>query len=820
MGHCCVYYKNNTPETTTVTERNIILDLKKQQRNEYTKKIKQFINKNIENLKKKESFIKKTSKSLYTKQITDPFFENNYYQQKFISKLKNIKNDKKKFFKELFPDEKALTLNSLDHLKEILANYYNDDIYDNKINFYKNFVMSIQETEKVKKAYVKKAPRKSLNTNFLNFMAKNSAGSLFENPTVFSGFGALNFGDINLSKEQKYIRKDIEVLFKYCFNIEKLPKFEICKKRSKILSLIDDNKKFKQLNISNEFRHFIKTLYYIILLKKLNCLSDTGHNKFYKINKKHKNNINNISNQNIDFSDCSEEDVLSKQLQKDKINIQIPKKKANLKVRSRNRSNFLGTQNSGRMSVMVSKLNTEFSSNNDNSNANTLRATGAFNIGNSKFTSLNTTNTLNMFNSKQVSQEIPKQVTQEIPLISRRKGNKRAIGTVIERNPPLDFKNIKTLDKHAKFYSKLAKKTDEEFYSGQYDNTNYLYAGLGTLIEPDKNTCYTGTFRYGVKDGMGIFYEELPNDNMLIYFIGEFRNNKIKGFGEKINIKKNIFIFKKGLFNEHIFLQGKIKIIKENILKDEIDLINYDGDISRDLFDGFGTLNQKTYGLSEFKTYEFLYEKDYKGEFKNGKENGKGIMRFNSGINQDSYEYSGNFINGLRDGYGVIKYAENYFIQKYEGFFREDKPFTTYGIVYFKSGDTYEGFFNDDYKKDYAGTYSFYDPISKTINESYFGGFLKDSKHGLGKIYYHNSEECRMLNGNFNMGDKQGFFEMNEYKSELIIDKVNDNNKKKRRLTSYNYGDLYEKKIQRNQNKQYILFEQNEIMEKNDISFY
>ena len=109
--------------------------------------------------------------------------------------------------------------------------------------------------------------------------------------------------------------------------------------------------------------------------------------------------------------------------------------------------------------------------------------------------------------------------------------------------------------------------------------------------------------------------------------------------------------------------------------------------------------------------------------------------------------------------------------------------------------------------------------MSKIINESYFGGFLKDIKHGFGRINYQNSEECRMLNGNFNMGDKQGFFEMNEYKSELINENV-DNNGKKRRLTSLNYGELYKHRILKKQNKKYILFEENEVMEKNDISFY
>ena len=184
-------------------------------------------------------------------------------------------------------------------------------------------------------------------------------------------------------------------------------------------------------------------------------------------------------------------------------------------------------------------------------------------------------------------------------------------------------------------------------------------------------------------------------------------------------------------------------------------------------------------------------------------------------MHNESYQYNGHFVDGVRDGYGIITYPENFFIQKYEGFFKEDKPFCTYGIVYFKSGDKYEGFFNNNYQKNDIGEYSFFDPVSKIINETYFGGFMNDDKHGLGKIILEKKDCTKLMVGPFQLGDKHGHFEMNEYRNEMV--KIKRNNIKRRRLTNWTLGDMYENEIQRIQKKTYILFEGNDIMEKSDI---
>ena len=113
------------------------------------------------------------------------------------------------------------------------------------------------------------------------------------------------------------------------------------------------------------------------------------------------------------------------------------------------------------------------------------------------------------------------------------------------------------------------------------------------------------------------------------------------------------------------------------------------------------------------------------------------------------------------------------------------------------------------------GNYSFFDPIS---NVNYFGGFFNDAKQGLGRIYSQNKEDSKLLKGIFYNGDKQDFFEKMNIRLKWKK-KINPNSRRKR-MSIWSFGKLeitYGKK----QCKSYILFEQNEITEKNEnISLY
>lgn len=202
-----------------------------------------------------------------------------------------------------------------------------------------------------------------------------------------------------------------------------------------------------------------------------------------------------------------------------------------------------------------------------------------------------------------------------------------------------------------------------------------------------------------------------------------------------------------------------------------------------------------------------------------GKKNGKGKEIFNKiGENIKNYEYEGNFYNGLKEGYGIINYEKNNFVTKYEGFFVKDKAFQKYGIVYFKSGDIYEGFFENNLKN-YTGLYSFYDSKNRKIIEHYFGGFLNDSKNGIGKTFVE-EKEGKIFIGSYKRGEKEGQF-------VKIIFKNNEKIKKRRRglnnntllIENVNNNNKRDELLPKLELKSYPVYEENEIIDIND-NFY
>jgi len=156
----------------------------------------------------------------------------------------------------------------------------------------------------------------------------------------------------------------------------------------------------------------------------------------------------------------------------------------------------------------------------------------------------------------------------------------------------------------------------------------------------------------------------------------------------------------------------------------------------------------------------------YTGQFKDGKPEGKGIMKY------DDYTYDGSFKNGLEDGKGMIIYRngakENVFYNKgtkvkpdekilaadwkglegqsdecikgncitgfgtvqfpsgnkYVGNFVNRKKHGS-GIFYFSNGDQFEGTFKDDLKDN--GTYIFsngYSYTGKFLNDNFYNGIF------------------------------------------------------------------------------------------------
>jgi hypothetical protein len=95
----------------------------------------------------------------------------------------------------------------------------------------------------------------------------------------------------------------------------------------------------------------------------------------------------------------------------------------------------------------------------------------------------------------------------------------------------------------------------------------------------------------------------------------------------------------------------------------------------------------------------------YKGEYKNGKRNGKGVFKF-----VDGSEYDGEWKDGIINGKGVYKYASG---DEYNGEWK-DKERNGKGIITFADGSKIIGEFQNNLVVE--GKYKCYDRKGKSIS--------------------------------------------------------------------------------------------------------
>ena len=164
-----------------------------------------------------------------------------------------------------------------------------------------------------------------------------------------------------------------------------------------------------------------------------------------------------------------------------------------------------------------------------------------------------------------------------------------------------------------------------EIYKGEYDNSLYLYAGLGTLIKPKHSSLYNGTFRYGKKEGIGIYYREYSKDHFK-YYMGEFTKNKFDGFGLLIEFNDKYLKIQKGNFYDSHFTSGILFIFNEKIHTNHLEITKYEGELEPNIsnliiYKNFGHLLKLSYNFNKKKNiYELEKEYDYTGHFLSGKE--------------------------------------------------------------------------------------------------------------------------------------------------------------------------------------------------------
>jgi len=109
----------------------------------------------------------------------------------------------------------------------------------------------------------------------------------------------------------------------------------------------------------------------------------------------------------------------------------------------------------------------------------------------------------------------------------------------------------------------------------------------------------------------------------------------------------------------------------------------------------------------------------YKGEWKNGLPNGKGIKHF---YKTDSY-IDGNFVDSFAEGYGKQTYEQTWEKTQpyYEGEFKRNN-YNGKGVYYYGDGDYYKGDWKDGKYHGQGAAYS------KRLNRTWVGEYCNDVK--------------------------------------------------------------------------------------------
>ena len=943
MGNKCNLDCNCKKNETSKQEvLNTIYEIEENNNNEYTllngiyiksgKIICNFINHNYRRIYSKMRFNKMLSKieKLFTPETNYILKTKDYYIGILNQKIEDFFVNKRNILENFFNEEDFfLNLHDFDSLIDMIKQYYANDIYNNKINFYNEFADYVRNKKNLK---IIIDSSKNEDQNKVNLKFKKSIRKIMKIHKLIS---INNKKGSLLDSQINFIQNDIQNMFKLCLSTpcEQMPKklddIDNSNKSFLLMLLADEFKLNTKIFISGKLRIFIKLFYYIFIMKKYNYIASTN-NEYYKIMKEDYDEIINNQKYYVNISDVEKFKSINK---KKKILFHIfssnKKHHRNNNILAKSSNDFSiekGASNNSKSDLNISFKNSLENStrNNDNKNGinlnnyynknfnitNTYKKTSTITTGFNSYRNVkklieeesnvsskyiktsndddDITNNLDSENQKRNINN--KSIFNNKTIDNQKNDNNDSINKNMDNNKTKDNNNslYKNSDKtisslnfsekkkkvkfvrgntkfipnlnqgiyHERrktyFHSQSRGKTTKynsgsnnlelfrklvqedysklEIYNGEYDKNLLLYAGYGTLIKPRNSSLYNGTFRYGKKEGIGIFYREYSKYHFK-YYMGEFTKNQFDGFGLLIEFNDKKVTILKGYFYNSNFISGILFIFNENIQNGILEITKYEGDLEENnsnliIFKNFGHLIKLSYSISKNKKiYELEDKYDYTGHFNKGKEEGKGVLRHKLKKENYSYEYKGNFINGEINGFGIIEYSDNFFIKKYEGFFCKNKCFHKYGIVYFKSGDVYEGFFDKKNLKSICGLYwhnNNNDNYDYHLGiDNYFGGFFEDKKSGFGRYVSYNDNLTKLFVGNYLRGEKNGLFTLIYNEEEECSKKKKKKNVKLNDITqtiSHIFSGIpidnkYEFLKQR---KNYFFFEKGDLTEKSD----
>ncbi|MCL2082621.1 MAG: hypothetical protein FWH04_05225 [Oscillospiraceae bacterium] len=144
----------------------------------------------------------------------------------------------------------------------------------------------------------------------------------------------------------------------------------------------------------------------------------------------------------------------------------------------------------------------------------------------------------------------------------------------------------------------------------------------------------------------------------------------------------------------------------------------------------------------------------YRGEYKDGVPNGKGVLTF---ANENTYD--GDFVDGMLTGKGIYTWADG---KIYEGDFVDGKRHGK-GVYKSTSGSTYNGNFVCD-KYQGKGVYTW------ASGNKYDGDWVDGNRHGKGVLTFADGDKCEcyyvdgLRNGHFTHYYNDGKYDIGTYK--------------------------------------------------------
>lgn len=261
-------------------------------------------------------------------------------------------------------------------------------------------------------------------------------------------------------------------------------------------------------------------------------------------------------------------------------------------------------------------------------------------------------------------------------------------------------------------------------------------------IEKDKNNLYNQKSKKTLENLLTVFSKELKLDNNKN--INIYNNLEIKSNDEKKLYNEEIIEEQKEINSQNTLNLPEGKNLKANLFKGKLDgymkYIDENGTLYEGMFNQ-GELNGigKIIKIQENKnkSKKLINKISYNGNIKNFKKEGYGIEIC------AEYKYEGNFCNNLKNGKGKIEFLKTGDI--YEGEFNNNK-ITGYGHYIWSNKHEYIGNFIEG-EMNGKGRYIWPD------GSEYEGEYINNIKEGVGKFKWTNGVEFK---GNFHDGKPNG----------------------------------------------------------------